>query len=108
MWFIGGGRIPTLALLQISTHLGALVALQGGATAWLACWVIGLQGIVWAATLYVGARLAAAVLTRVGGGRAPLAAVCAVLLALFGMSLFDVYVASIIGRGAPVNLFGVY
>lgn len=108
MWFIGGGRLPTLALLQISTYMAAVLAAEGGQGTRLAVWVIGLQGILWAAVLYLAARLATAGLARIGDGRPPAAAVGALVVALFGLSLFDVYVAPIVGRGAPVNLLGVY
>ncbi len=108
MWFIGGGRLPTLALLQIAAYMAAVLATEGGDGARLSCWVIGLQGFVWAAILYGVARLATAALARAGGGKPPLVALGVLVVALLALSLFDVYQAPIVARGGPVNIAGVY
>lgn len=108
MWYIGDGHLPALALLQISAYMAAVTVVEGGPGAWLSCWVIGLQGLVWAALLYLGARLAAATVTRVAGARTSLAVLGIAVVALVGLSMLDVYQAAIVGRGEPVNLLRVY
>ena len=108
MWFIGGGRLPVMALFQISTYMAVVSVSEGGPGAWLACWSIGVQGLFWALILYVAARLATSALARASGDTAPAPAVGALIVALFAISLFNIYSAPIVGRGAPVNILGVY
>ena len=107
-WFLDFGWAPTLALLEISTYLFPVWLDEGGPGVRLALGGMGLQGLFWAGVLYLGARLLSSLLTRLGGGRAPLAGVGIVAAGLFVLSLFEVYVTPVIARGAPVNLFGVY
>ncbi len=108
MWFIGGGRLPPLALFQISTYMAAVFAVEGGPGTWLAVWVIGGQGLLGAAALYLVARLTAAAAARIGEGRVLAPLTGALVIGLFAMSLFEVYHAAIVARGEPVNIFGAY
>ncbi len=108
IWFIGGGRVPTLALFQISAYVLPVWLSEGGPGAALAIQGLGIQGVVWAAVLYVGARLVVRLLTRLGGGKTSVVGLVVVIVGLFVVSMFPVYVAPIIARGAPVSLLNVY
>ena len=108
MWFLGGGRVPTFALLQITAYLIPVWLAEGGPGAQLAFLGFAVQGLVWLAVLYGVSRVIAGLLARVGGGRVPVAGVALVVVALVVVSLFQVYKTPVIARGAPVNLLGVY
>ena len=108
MWFLGLGRIPTLALFQITAYLLPVWIREGGPGAEVAVQALGLQGLFWALVLYVLARIVVRLLCRLGGGRAPVAGVAAAVALAIAVSLFPIYAAPIIARGARVNLLNVY